>query len=364
MASFVSGLDLSRAFYEEVVSRILATTPHGAALMGEGSEVLGFDTTRSSDHAWGPRLQIFVDSNDVEAARDAIERDLPAEFAGRPVRYFRWQTGAVGHHVEVNTLHGWLLDWLKFDPRDGMPTERWLATPQQLLLEVTAGAVYRDDLGELADVRESLRWYPEDVWVWLMGCEWARIAEHEAIVGRTHEVGDDIGSRLAVAIVVRHVMRLCFLQERRYPPYAKWLGTAFAQLAASKDLGPHLDVALSTGGHAQRETALGHAYVSIAQRHNSLGVTPAVDEGLGDYDVGIDGATRPYVVLNAARFVRACRDALHGSEIVHLANVGSIDQLAVPTDEIIHFSDWSSRLAAMYRDKLNSATPRTGAPNT
>ena len=65
---------------------------------------------------------------------------------------------------------------------------RWLATPQQLLLEVTAGDVFHDEVGELAEVRRQLRWYPNEVWLWLMACEWSRASAYEPLVGRTAEV--------------------------------------------------------------------------------------------------------------------------------------------------------------------------------
>ncbi len=48
MPVFVSGLDLSRRFFREIVRPLLAPAfPHlhyAAALLGPGSEVLGFDT--------------------------------------------------------------------------------------------------------------------------------------------------------------------------------------------------------------------------------------------------------------------------------------------------------------------------------
>ena len=57
------GRELCAAFYREAVrpllDRELGGPVHSAGLMGPGSEVLGFDTERSTDHHWGPRLQLF-----------------------------------------------------------------------------------------------------------------------------------------------------------------------------------------------------------------------------------------------------------------------------------------------------------------
>jgi Domain of unknown function (DUF4037) len=171
MPHFIPGLELSRRFYTEVV-RGLVKPPHAACLLGEGSEVLGYDQPRSADHAWGPRLQIFVAAPQVEAVEDAIVQALPARFQGWPVRFFKLQTGTVTHHVEVTTLENWLCAQLGFDPRLELTTASWLALSQQRLLQVTAGAVFHDDAGDLTSVRRLLAWYPRDVWLWLLESQW------------------------------------------------------------------------------------------------------------------------------------------------------------------------------------------------
>ena len=47
-------------------------------------------------------------------------------------------------------------------------------------------------------------------------------------------VGDEIGSALMGSRLVRDIMRLAFLMEREYIPYAKWFGTAFTQLNSAE----------------------------------------------------------------------------------------------------------------------------------
>src|SRR5579863_5216771 len=61
---FVPGIELARLYHRELVGPLLDRyfpgLAYSAALVGPGSEVLGFDTPRSTDHDWGPRLQVFL----------------------------------------------------------------------------------------------------------------------------------------------------------------------------------------------------------------------------------------------------------------------------------------------------------------
>jgi hypothetical protein len=327
VAAFVSGLDLARAYYDDVVAPQLGDTRHSAGLLGWGSDVLGFDTARSTDHGWGPRLQVFVDDADVPRVEERVAAGLPDEFRGWPTR-FGWDAVPVTHHVYAGSLGGWLDDRLGFDPLAGISTRDWLASPQQRLLEVTGGAVFHDGLGELEAVRRALAWYPDDVWLWLLACQWRRLDQEEAFVGRTAEVGDELGSRVLTARLVRDLMRLCFLLERRYAPYAKWLGTAFARLDAHRDVGPLLHDALGAADYPAREAALTAAARAVAQRQNALGVTRPVEDAIRLFH------ERPYRVLGSSRFAEACVERVTDPWLRSLPLVGGIDQLVDSTDAL------------------------------
>jgi hypothetical protein len=324
-AEFVPGLELARAFYEEAVAPVLAAVPHSAALLGWGSDVLGFDTARSTDHGWGPRLQVFVADAVPEGLARDLDAALPDSFRGWPVR-FGWDDVPVTSHVELAPLGEWLERRLGFDPRGGVSARDWLALPQQLLLEVTAGAVFHDGLGELERVRKALAWYPHDVWLWLLACQWRRIDQEEPFPGRAAEVGDELGSRLVAARLVRDVMRLCFLHERHYAPYSKWLGSAFRRLAAHDEIAPALAATLAATDFQAREEAFLAAVEAAARRQNELGITEPVDTTIRGFH------SRPFRVLGSSRFVDACLERVEDEWLRSLPLVGAIDQFVDSTD--------------------------------
>jgi hypothetical protein len=118
MPQFIPGLQLNRLFYREVVAPILASAfpdlRYSAALIGYGSDVLGFDSERSTDHEWGPRLVVFLAENDREALggsiNEVLSTRLPAEFRGYPTNFTAAdenrvrsmtpaEAGRVCHHV-------------------------------------------------------------------------------------------------------------------------------------------------------------------------------------------------------------------------------------------------------------------------
>ena len=358
-ARFLPGLELSRRFYADavlpVLQRTLAGAPFSAARLGSGSEVLGFDTERSTDHEWGPRLQVFLREEDLEthgeSAWQALAEQLPKSFAGwpthfsapdgDPVGHMAETDGPVNHRVAVTSVAGWFGHELGFNPLAGVSTLDWLATPTQRLAENTGGAVFSDGLGELAEARRRIQWYPDDLWRYALACQWQRISQEEAFVGRAGEVGDDLGSAVVAARLARDLVRLGFLLERRWAPYSKWLGSSFGTLAVGAALSEPLRDVLGATSWQGRQAGLCAAYQVLGHAQNELALAAPVDPTVRPYH------DRPFLVLHAERFVDALRRSITDPAVARLPLLGTIDQVVDSTDVLSSSARCRRTIAAM-----------------
>ena len=351
MTETLSGLELSAALYAEGVEPILRSRfPHlayAAARIGRGSDVLGFDDERSRDHYWGPLLNLFLLEDDypklAEQISTTLANELPHEIRGFPTNFRPFEgedahhghlghmqpksSGPVNHGIMLHTVRGYFRANLGIDPLEPLQPVDWLVLAEQHLLAMTAGAVYHDGPGELTRARETLAYYPHDIWLYVLAAQWSRIGQEEAFVGRTGDVGDDTGSRLVCARLVNDLMRLAFLLERTYAPYAKWFGTAFRRLRCAPRLLPHLDAALAAHDWRTREQHLVKACEIVAEMHNALGITePVLATASSFYG-------RPFTVIHGDRFARACENAISDEALRGLPpRIGSVNQWLNATD--------------------------------
>jgi hypothetical protein len=237
------------------------------------------------------------------------------------------ESGPVKHKVEVTTLPQFLQKRLGITAAHELDVLDWLTFSEQALLEATAGALFHDGLGTLAEARDLLAYYPHDIWLYLLAAQWARIAQQEPFVGRTGEVGDELGSVLIAADLVQNVMRLGFLMERRYAPYSKWFGSAFARLVCASRLTPHLDRVLAARGWQVRQQHLVYAYEIIAAMHNDLDITEPLSTQASHFH------SRSFLIIDGGRFADALRDRIQDERVRNLPEaIGSIDQFVDSTD--------------------------------
>jgi hypothetical protein len=336
------GLTLCGRFYADVVRPLLEEAapgvPHAAALLGEGSEVLGFDDQVSTDHDWGPRVLLFLREEDAEtqgaAIEQALDRELPETFAGYSVRFAPGldtpdePPAPPRHGVRATTIRRFIREYLEFDIAEVAAPADWLTFPQQKLLALTAGAVYHDEVG-LEAVRARFAWYPHDVSLYLMAARWHRIGQEEHLMGRAGTVGDELGAAVIAGRLVRDVMSLAFLMERQYAPYPKWFGTAFRHLAAAPKLQPHLQSALAATEWRERERHLGAALERLAEQQNALGLTDPLSARMEPF------FTREYRVIWGGAFAQALLGGVTDPEVRRIAGrplIGSVDQFSDNTD--------------------------------
>lgn len=368
MHSFIPGLELNRLFFTEIVQPLLTArfpdVAYSAGLIGYGSDVLGYDTEISTDHEWGPRLLLFLRNEDYpkrsEAINKTFRRELPLTFHGFSTNFSAPNTddkgvrileagkpGHINHHITLTTTDAFLRWELGITAEDSIRARDWLTFPEQKLLEVTAGAVYYDGLEQLAPLRQRLNYYPHDVWLYRLAAQWQRISQEEAFVGRCGDVGDEIGSRVVTARLVRDLMRLCFLLERRYAPYSKWLGTAFTRLQCGERLTSQLAAVLAASTWEERQQRLAEAYAIVATMQNALAIAEPQDPTSRLYH------GRPYRVIHAERFASALAAAVRDGEVQYIMDtvglVGAVDQFADSADVLSNIGH-SRRLGSFLTD--------------
>jgi hypothetical protein len=293
---FVKGLELSDGFYHEEVAPLVARAFPGlrysAALLGGGSEIYGFDDHVSTDHDWAPKVLLFLSDVDYdthqEKLRSHFQHELPLLFKGYPVRMYarsikhardrqKLKPGDQGLEpcIQICTFKAYFLKHMDIDIEKTMSHFDWLSTTQQRLGSLISGQVFHDDIG-LEAIREKLAWYPNDIWIYLLASTWHRIGIDERYTGRAGSVGDNVGSMIIAMRLLRDIIRLCFLLERKYAPYSKWLGSAFLQLDCAGELHPIMNDIVGTADWKEREKLFVKIYIILVSLQNETGLSPRI----------------------------------------------------------------------------------------
>jgi Domain of unknown function (DUF4037) len=338
------GRSVAARYYSELVAPLLLQQwpglRHAAGRLGSGSEVVGLDDQLSRDHDWGLRLTVLVDADMREAVAELLSRALPDSFDGLRTRLtFTGQSESV-LAAEVETASDFVRSRLGLDPRSGMGSLDWLTVTGQAVLEVVAGPVFHDSAGEISDIRERLRWYPDDVWRYVIACDWARLAEEMPLMSRAGDRGDDLGSRVIAARLVDSAMHLGFMLERQWTPYSKWRGSMFARLPSMQPVRSALVATLQAGTWRERQACLGVAVDQLQRVQNARGLSSCPVAAVPFYD-------RPYIHIDG-QIIDDLLSAITDPVLRRLPRGrGSIEQ---QSDNVALLVDPTARRAAMAFD--------------
>ena len=277
----MKGLELSEKYYREYGEPMLREKfpellPRIAAgLFGAGSEVLGFDDEASQDHDFEPGFCIFLPGEDAVSRREAflLERAynaLPKEFMGirrslftpaggrrhGVIRLFDFLEARIGKEAADRAVQH-IRSFSKDD--DGKAPDadsssgilsiaEWLSLPEQYLLEASGGRIFLDESGFLAEIREELRFFPEDI-------AQKKLAGNLLYAAQTGQYNyerclvhkENLAAQTALAYFTEAALHCFFLLSGRYMPYYKWRFRAFTELAPYSGFLPDFEFLLTRG---------------------------------------------------------------------------------------------------------------------
>jgi hypothetical protein len=229
------GLAIAEAFFEEfglptlhqhfpeLINRI------SAGLLGEGSEMLGYDDELSRDHDWEPRFLLFLEESDHQKLGKAVAakfNDLrPASFHGINL--------SMTKAITVQSIDGFYkeLTGLPCPPKS---IQEWITVRENDLCYAQAGKIFYDPTGNLTRRYRAFQkiYYPREVWLGRIAAQLFRIWHYGKynICDRMLKRDERIGALIGMGLVIQAAMRLTFLLNHRFSPYWKWLHCAFVQL--------------------------------------------------------------------------------------------------------------------------------------
>ncbi len=341
MPTFIKGTQLSHDFYFECVAPLLKEQfpdiPYSAGRLSVGSDVLGFDDQRSTDHDWGPRVDLFFSKADYEAVGDQVydflAHRLPFTYKGYSTHFENdYLMGVkdeypITHRARTFAVDSYFKYHLGFNPLEGVSEIDWLRTPEQQFRTIQSGQIFHDGLAVLEEIKGLLKWYPDDIWYYILACQWRRIDQEEPFMARCGDVGDELGSRVVAARQVKEIMRLCFYMEKEYAPYMKWFGTAFRGLRCAARLQPLLEEVFLLEEWKNREKILSRIYLILAEMHNDLAITNPIEPMITDFH------DRPYQVPQSECFYQALINKVQSPRLRSLERpIGSLTQFTDSTD--------------------------------
>jgi hypothetical protein len=282
-------------------------------------------------------LLLVADEGRAAEVDELLAERLPASCLGLPTRFPLTRDPQVRHRVEVTTVGEFVRGRLGFVVGEPPTILDWLSATGQALAEITAGAVFADSTGDITKVRRLLAWYPDDIWLYVIAADWLRIAEELPLAARAGLRGDAAGSRVISARICGALMHLGFMLERSWPPYAKWLGTAFGSLPASAAASDDLSLAMSAQTWQERQEHIRRAVNTLYTVQRAAGL-PSVDDALEPFH------DRPFVTVSA-RTSEVIRAAIRDPAVRALPpGIGSIEQWV---DNVAVLTSPHRRLAAV-----------------
>ncbi len=227
----VSGLELSRRFYEEAGAAMLhqqfpeyeARIAVGFA--GEGSDRYGFDDEWSEDHDFGIGFSMWLLEEDDKEIGDKLQAAYMELVKNYEKNNFNtvWTEHSQGR-FGVRTIHSFYEQLTGF-PEGPITQEDWANVSEDRLSAATNGVVFRDDLGEFSRIRNQIKqYYPYQIW-------FLKLAQYTSLFGQYGQYNyqrmakrkDWVAAGLMREKAIEYALHTVYLLNRTFCPHDKWL---------------------------------------------------------------------------------------------------------------------------------------------
>lgn len=202
-----------KAKYPNLYSRICL------ALVGVGSECLGFDDEISEDHDFSSRCQLFLDDSDYKTYKSDLKSSL--KIFCKDLESLTSNLKDI--NVEIMSIPNFYKYYTLFE--NGPKTEsEYRKVPMDLLCVATNGKVFLDNLGKFSEIRNRLlNFYPEDIRLKKIAFQLNKMAQSgQYNYSRMIKRGDTVAANIAQGEFVKHYLEFVHLLNKKYMPFYKW----------------------------------------------------------------------------------------------------------------------------------------------
>ncbi len=231
----LKGMYISREYFNEYGGQILGGFEKyldkiAVGLMGDGSDVLGYDDISSHDHDFGAGFGLYVSRdtyNEIGGELQAAYDRLPNYFHGIPKA--PKTLNGVRRGVIVTEDFFRSLTGLSAPPSE---ESDWLFANEYGLAAISKGEIFRDDGGDFTKaVKAFRRYYPENIrrkkLAQGLTCA-AQSGQYNYL--RAVNRGDTLTAELMAADFVRNALYCIFPITGRFAPIPKWRHRAAEEL--------------------------------------------------------------------------------------------------------------------------------------
>ncbi len=224
----LTGMEICKKFYEEYGKKMIHEKfpeyedQMAVGLVGEGSEVFGYDDEYSRDHDFGPGFCIWLPKELYKAMGDKVQEEydkLPDTFMGIKRTTTEMGKGRVG----VWRIGDFFEEYTNYRTAPPKAAE-WIEIDDYKLATVTNGEIWRDDLGEFTKRRQGFLAQPPEAYrVKLARMVSSMSQMGQANYARSMAREDYVTAEICIAKYMEDTLHCIFLLNDSYAPYYKWL---------------------------------------------------------------------------------------------------------------------------------------------